>query len=245
MGFELEEISGLTWYRPGRLACVQDEGGKLYIYDLDEEEVQQRFNFAGSGDYEGVEIIDYQAYVITNSGRIYTFRIGNENEVDSKIIKTPLNSNNNVEGLGFDPRQNRLLIACKGSPEIKKNKVKGKAVYGYRRNPPGFEKDPVLSITKKQLKVPLTESGQTAESIDFAPSGIAVHPLENRYYIVSFAGRLLVILDSNSGLEDVIKLDPKIFRQPEGICFSPDGTMYISSEGRGGDGYILEFDYHQ
>jgi uncharacterized protein YjiK len=39
----------------------------------------------------------------------------------------------------------------------------------------------------------------------------------------------------------MIKLNPKIFRQPEGICFSPDGTMYIASEGDGMEGTLLKF----
>ena len=44
---------------------------------------------------------------------------------------------------------------------------------------------------------------------------------------------------------DVKELDPNEFRQPEGICFSPSGDMFISSEGQGGKGYILEFELHE
>ena len=42
----------------------------------------------------------------------------------------------------------------------------------------------------------------------------------------------------------VKELDEKLFRQPEGICFSPEGDMYISNEGQGGKGYILKFNIH-
>jgi uncharacterized protein YjiK len=39
----------------------------------------------------------------------------------------------------------------------------------------------------------------------------------------------------------VQKLDKELLPQPEGICFSPDGIMFISSEGKGGKGRILVF----
>jgi uncharacterized protein YjiK len=34
-----------------------------------------------------------------------------------------------------------------------------------------------------------------------------------------------------------------MLKQPEGICFAPEGDLYISSEGRGADGFILRFAY--
>jgi uncharacterized protein YjiK len=39
-----------------------------------------------------------------------------------------------------------------------------------------------------------------------------------------------------------VALDPKLLRQPEGICFSPEGTLFIASEGDGKKGYLLQFD---
>jgi uncharacterized protein YjiK len=40
----------------------------------------------------------------------------------------------------------------------------------------------------------------------------------------------------------MVKLRSKVHAQPEGICFSPDGTLYISNEGDGGDATILQFE---
>lgn len=37
-----------------------------------------------------------------------------------------------------------------------------------------------------------------------------------------------------------MELDTDNFPQPEGITFSPDGTLYISTEGKGGDAKIIE-----
>ncbi len=39
------------------------------------------------------------------------------------------------------------------------------------------------------------------------------------------------------------QLDKKTFRQPEGICFDPEGNLFISNEGQGGKANILIFKY--
>ena len=79
----------------------------------------------------------------------------------------------------------------------------------------------------------------------FQPSGIAIHPLTGEIFIISSVGKLLIILDRYGKVLDVKELDPVIFRQPEGICFSPEGEMYISNEGQGGEGYVLKFKFHE
>ena len=59
--------------------------------------------------------------------------------------------------------------------------------------------------------------------------------------MISSVGKLLVVLDRDGYILGVHALDPNLFRQPEGICFSPEGDLYISNEGRGGKGYVLKF----
>jgi hypothetical protein len=39
------------------------------------------------------------------------------------------------------------------------------------------------------------------------------------------------------------EFDKKLFRQPEGICFKPNGDLFISNEGDGGKAKILKFKY--
>ena len=39
-------------------------------------------------------------------------------------------------------------------------------------------------------------------------------------------------------------IDKELMPQPEGICFSPEGKLYISSEGKKGEpGNLFEFDF--
>ena len=49
-------------------------------------------------------------------------------------------------------------------------------------------------------------------------------------------------LDAKGNVQKVVKLDKSEYRQPEGLCFAKDGTMYMSSEGKGGKGRIYRFD---
>jgi uncharacterized protein YjiK len=75
----------------------------------------------------------------------------------------------------------------------------------------------------------------------FSPSGIAIHPNTELVYILSSVGKLLVILTPNGSIHHIEKLNKEIHKQPEGICFEKDGTLWISTEGKGGTAKIFEF----
>jgi len=246
MGFELEEISGISWYRNRQLGCIQDEEGKIFFYDLKKEKVVRRIKFHKSGDYEGVEIIDEEAFVIRSDGQLFKFSIGKEDKKDSQKIDTRLDRENDVEGLGYDPNTNSLIIACKGSGSIKGNKVKGRAVYSFDPKTQRLGIPHLFAVSKKDMEKFVKDAKWEDKSgLKISPSGIAVHPKEGRYYIISSSGKFLLILNRQYGIDELIRLHPKVFRQPEGICFAPNGDMFISSEGNGGDGYILEFLYQK
>ena len=161
--------------------------------------------------------------------------------------------------MAYDPLSNALLIACKGSPSIDKDKrYEGfKAIYSFDLKEEELSKDPHFLIDLERLdsyidhnvfsklSVKVAKRLRLIESeTSFQPSGLAIHPIYGEIYIISSVGKLLIILNRWGKVQDVKELDPKIFRQPEGICFSPNGDMYISNEGQGGKGYILKFDIH-
>ena len=52
----------------------------------------------------------------------------------------------------------------------------------------------------------------------------------------------MAVYNRNGQLVSFQAIDPDLMPQPEGICFSPDGTLFISSEGKKGDpGNLFEF----
>lgn len=224
----LKEISGLSYYKDNQLICVNDEEGKIFIYDLAKEDIIEKIDFGKSGDYEGVEFVGEEVFVMKSNGEIKTFAIDgeSENEIDcrnSDVVE--------YEGLGYDAQTNSLLLATK---EHTKAKDDEKLVYSY-------------DLAKNQLTVRfiITKDmvrGKNGKA-DFRPSGIAVHPLSGDVYIVASQGKKLLILTREGTKKDLIELDDKLFLQPEGICFTPSGDLYISSEGDDKKGYILKFNY--
>jgi len=252
----LEEISGLSYYGRDKIACIQDEKGMIYVLNLEKEEISKKIEFGEDGDYEDITVEDKTAYVLRNDGRIY--RVKDFTKKDRKVSKfdTPLKEKNDSEGLAYDPLTKGLLIACKGSPSIdKEHPYEGyKAIYRFDLEKEELEKAPLFLIDLERLdsykdqsafeklSVSVAKRLRLVESeTSFQPSGIAIDPRYGEIYIISSVGKLLIVLDRRGKVKDVKELDPGLFRQPEGICFSPSGGLYISNEGQGGMGYILYF----
>lgn len=255
----LEEISGLSYFGKGKLACIQDEKANIYIWNLEKEKIIDKYVFGDDNDYEDISVVDNTAYVLRNNGHIYRIRNFEKKDRKVKRYNTPLKEINDTEGIAFDPLSNSLLIACKGSPSMEKeNLYEGyKAVYNFDLEKEILDQTPRFLIDLERLdgyidrnafnrfSVRIAKKLHLIESeTSFQPSGIAIHPIIGEIYIISSVGKLLIVLNRDGKVLDVKEMDPKLFRQPEGICFSPAGDLFISNEGQGGNGYILKFRYH-
>lgn len=235
---ELTEISGLSYFDTNQLACVQDEKGILFIYDLAKSEIIKEYGFGKNADYEGVEIVNGLAYVLKSNGLIYRFVPGVE---PVSKIETGLSGKNDTEGLGYSAKKNALLVACKETAGLKNEEItKARAIYIV----PIDQGTPITRILldHKSYGEALRRKGlNLKEHMPFKPSGIAEHPDSGLWFIIASVGKLLLIIRPDGTIVDAIPLRPDIFLQPEGIAFGPDGGLYISSEGKGGNGYILKF----
>jgi uncharacterized protein YjiK len=252
---ELREISGLSYYKDFQLICVQDEEGIIYKFDLSENKILDAYKFEKDGDYEGIEIFENTAYVLKSDGTLIQVMDFENEEIEVQKIETKLTKKNDSEGLGYDPLTNSLLIACKGDPSCNDNNYRfSRAIYAFDLKEMKLSIFPVYLIDLDKVKDIMKYNKVSRFSIkilyfiypskgdvSFQPSGIAVHPLSGNIYILGSVGKSLLVVDPKGALLTINKLDPKIFLQPEGICFSQEGTMYISSEGVDGNGYILEF----
>ena len=252
----LTEVSGLSYVAPGQVMIVQDEKGNLYHYDLENDSLIHTHDFCKGGDYEGVEVMGNKAFVLRSDGDVYHVEDWTVEEEDAEKVETILTDRNDTEGLGIIEDQNLLLIACKAEPNYDGNSLNYKrAIYAYDYVKKRVLPQPFLLIDLKDLKKRLKQSALTRFAKDFAstfdpagdrsfqPSGIAVHPITGDYYIIATAGKLLIVMDGQKKIKMVQTLDEEVFKQPEGICFAPDGTLYISNEGRGGRGNVLQFSY--
>ena len=242
----LVEISGLSYYpKTNQLMAVNDELGNIYFVNPASGKIDKTIDFGSRGDYEGLELVGTDIYVVKSNGMIYIYDLAKNQRV--KPQRTKLNSSNNIEGLGYDPEKNELLIACKGNWEFgspAKSK-KYKAVYRFDLKDGKLKKQPVLKIDDDDLekfvkdhfdknkfsKKEISNFKNRANSL--APSGIAVHPITRDYYILSSAGKLLIVVDQNKKLKKISFLNDRVHRQPEAICFTPQGDLFIGNEGRG------------
>ena len=81
------------------------------------------------------------------------------------------------------------------------------------------------------------------DKAEFKPSAAGINPANGKLYIVASVGKLLVVADKDGKVEQVFKLDPTMYNQPEGMTFAPNGDLYISNEGGEGIATILKFVY--
>ncbi len=189
-------------------------------------------------DIEDVTIADNVVYALWSRGTL--FRIaGWQDKPVVEAINTGLKKENNPEGLCYDPVTQKLLIACKDDAGIAGEKKSAKAVYGFDIAAMKLLPSPVLIIQKKDFE-PIT-----GNKISFNPSAIAVHPVTHDIYILTTRDNKGMAIFSHDGvLKSYQETDKNLMPQPEGICFSPDGKLFISSEGKQGQpGNLFEFNF--
>lgn len=234
----LNEVSALSASADGKtLWAVGDERGTLFQLSAGDGAVVQTFAFAQRGDFEAVEEIAPGRVVVGRSdGRIYEVDLkdpAKTTHFDSKV--GPLCD---LEGLAWLAAKKRLLLACK-NPMLSKN---GFAIYALDLETKALDPEPWAVIPQKALRAYVSEEKVAhAQPKAFGPSGLAVHPTTGEVYVVSSTGRMLVVLGPDGALRKVEGLARDVHRHPEGICFSADGTLFISNEARGGRPVIQRF----
>ncbi|RDC62182.1 SdiA-regulated domain-containing protein [Adhaeribacter pallidiroseus] len=232
----LQEVSGIAYLGPNRFACVQDESGIVFIYNTATKEIEDEVDFASSGDYEGIAVVGKAAYVARSDGKLFEIPdlLGNAS-LPVKTYTTALTAEQNVEGLCYDKKQNRLLLAIKGSEP---NSTDYKGIYAFDLASKKLNPEPVYRI---DLRDPAfaSVSAKKANAV-MQPSEINVHPETGDIYITEATQPKLLILDNTGKIKTLLLLSSSEFSQPEGITFSPAGDLFISNEGKKKPGNILQ-----
>ncbi|VXD13944.1 conserved hypothetical protein [Marinoscillum sp. 108] len=246
--YSLSEISGITHLNDTHLLCVEDEGGKVYEYNLLKRKITNTIAFSNPGDFEGIELVGDTIYVLESDGDIYEFTYTKHSTTRATKHENQLSRKNDTEGLGYNPYTGRLMIACKEDEDIEGTNAKGKAVYEFDLHTKRLVTPPLFEISREKMD-DFFEAHRDFEydknRIKFEPSGIAYNPLDGHFYLLASVGKLLVVLDRNGTIKATYPIAPRVLSQPEGISFSSQGVLYISSEGEGDKGYILKFSPHK
>ncbi len=225
LSHDLKEISGISHFAQNQIISINDEIGRLFIYDYDKQEIIDTLDFDVEGDYEDVVHLENIAYILRSDGRIIAFDIRTKN---TKTFDSSHDKVEEFEGLCYEPKSNSLLLAAKI--------MEGdKTIFEYNLN------EEKLTKKFKIQKEDISKNGKHGK--EFKPSGIAVHPKTNEIYVLASAGKKLLVFDSNGKKLHQYNLDEEQFPQPEGICFTPNGDMIISSEGKNGQASISYFSF--
>jgi len=72
---------------------------------------------------------------------------------------------------------------------------------------------------------------------------MAFHPKTGKLFLLSSADQLLFVLNMNNEIEYIERLNPDLFKQPEGITFMENGDMFISNEGKKKSATLVRFKY--
>jgi uncharacterized protein YjiK len=253
---KLNEISGIDFISNDAIAAVQDEKGNIYIVHPGTGEILQKIDFGDDGDYEGLAIVKDDAWVLKSKGDLYRVKdFLKDEDPDVKKYETDLSKNNDIEGLTADTANNRLLLSTKGHPYIDRSGGKHKkAVYSFDLKDKKLDSKPVYLIDLEEIKYfrkynTMTRLGidlmasldESKGDVSFQPSDLAIHPLTGNIYIIGSVGDLLIVLDPTGEMLAMVDLDDKLFNQPEGICFGPDGEMFISNEAGDWKATLLKF----
>lgn len=250
----LNEISGITTINQNQIACVQDEIGSIFIYDLIEAAIIKEYTSDLIGDFEELALVDNTMYLLRSDGVLiekinYTSTSGTTKEYNLNL------PSDNNEGLCFDKKNNRLLIAAKSKAAKAIENKDIRLIYGFdlkkkRMNPTAIFKLNVDKIEEMALKMSIPggvrtikKSGKEVSDFNFRPSAIAVHPFDHLIYILSSSDKLLLILNQKGDIINLFSLDAVLFNKAEGITFLPDGDMLISNEAQKGNPTLLKFKY--
>lgn len=230
---ELVELSGITFTPDHRLFGIQDESGVIYQIDVSTGGIIKKFAIGNSvmkGDFEDIAFVDGYFYLLESNGNLYEFKEAGDKEYSEyKLYETELSKSSDAEGLCFDPETSSLLIACKGkSGTGDKNE---KAVYSFSLKEKKLDPNP-------RFVIPVSKVND-----HFNPSGIEQYPLTGSFFIIAANGSEIIEITKEGDIIDRHSLKDKIHTQPEGIAFSKDNELLISSEGKSGSGSIVIYPF--
>lgn len=220
----LSEISGISYYaKDTSVFAIVDEDGLLYKISLTHKNTIKDWRFDKKHDFEDVVLHDSVFYVLISNGDIETIRFGKGDTIMTSKSQFPDadKKTNEFESLYYDNNLKQVVLVCKNC-EDDKNKEK---VSAYSFNDSAQSYTPVFTIDA----APVAEKFGL-EKMKLKPSAVALNPATNEFYILASVNKLLVVTDSNWKFKEAYELDPAIYKQPEGIAFTPAGDMIVSNE---------------
>jgi uncharacterized protein YjiK len=219
---KIDQISGIVYSeKDNTLFAIDDDKGDLYHIPLAEDPEIKKWKFGKNADYEDLVLIDTMFYILESNGKIISFPLRFP-ITDVKEHPIDLKGFNEFESLYFESAEKRLIMLCK---ECKKDGGDIISAYSFFVLADSFSKQPVLQLQRKDVEKKIAQKTGRIKA-----SAATVNPLTGEVFIISSINKLLIITDKRYNVREVYDLKRSLFKQPEGICFAPDGTLFISNE---------------
>jgi hypothetical protein len=175
-----------------RFACVQDELGKIFIYNATSSSVEKEISFGVPGDYEELAVVGETIWVLRADGKLFEVSNMNAAKPSVKEYSTQLTTKQDPEGLCYDKKNNRLLIAIKGAEPGTENY---KGIYAFDLDSKKMDQQPVFKIDLQNKVFGNGSDKKKRNTIN--PSGISIHPVSGDMYIID--GRNPAVADHRCG----------------------------------------------
>jgi hypothetical protein len=219
---ELDEISGVAFYpKDTSIFAINDERGLLYKIKVGEQRQISRWKFSDGADFEDVAMVDSIFYVLQSDGSIIRVKFDPAGRIATKTFPFAFGKGNEFEILYWDDSKKKLVLICKDCDADKKS-----SLTTYTFDPLSYE----FSDASFTIDVTKIAAALGMEKFRFKPSAASINPADSSLYIISAINKLLVVTDRDGVFKSVYRISPSWFKQPEGITFTPWGTIIISNE---------------
>lgn len=250
----LHEISGLAIIDSSSIACVQDEDGILFIYNIKKHKITQQHTFGLKGDYEGITLVNDVLYVLRSDGVLFEIKDHQTKKLKVKTYSTRVPAINN-EGLCYDAINNRLLIGAKGKINKDPTNKDVRLIYAFDLKTKTLNQSPAFNFNITDINLTAKMQGihfpkkqnKKGKSIEhgfkFNTSEISIHPITHQLFVLSATEHVLFVFNKNGALEYIEQLNPLVFNKSEGLDFFQNGDLIISNEGQTHMPTLLRFNY--
>lgn len=219
----LDEISGLAYYPKDKSAfAINDEKGWLYKIFLHDKMQIQRWKYAPGDDFEDLALYDSTFYILQSAGNLLEVKFTGPDSVEMTEHKLEIGGSNEFEILYLDTADHRLVMLCKDCEMDKKNSL---SAFAFDLKTKKFSTKPAFVMDVQKIATMLGE-----EKVKFKPSAASINPLTGKLFVISSINKVVVIADREGVPEEVHKVNHKLFKQPEGMTFTPEGHLLISNE---------------
>ena len=218
----LDEISGIAYYaKDTSVFAIIDEDGLLFKVSLNRPDDVKEWRFDKQRDFEDLVYLDSTFYVMVSNGDIDKITFANDKMSVGKIdFPNASKKVNEFESLYYSADSNKMVLLCKQCEDDKKSTLSS-----YYFSDSAHQFVDYLTMETEPL---FQKMGSKKEKIK--PSAAAINPITKELYVLCSVNKILFIQNAQGKIKEVIKLNPKIYKQPEGMTFTPDGDLIISNE---------------